>query len=81
MTKEAHIEAMVFYDHGNNGAEKREIQIFQEESGETTWRMEGTEKQPFPAHFEAGLSCITDILIPDMRTPEELQQSPVINKN
>lgn len=78
--KESRIEAMVFYDHGGNGVQNREITIQQDETGETNWSMDATKK-PFPEHFEAGLSCITGILIVDMRTPQEIAQSPIINSN
>lgn len=77
MSKEAHIQAFVYYDHGNNGVRNQEVIIQQEESGETTWQLQS----PFPEHFLDGQSCITDIQIPDMRTKEELQESPLLNRN
>ncbi len=77
MSKEAHIQAMVYYDHGNNGVRNQEVTIQQEENGETTWQLQN----PFPEHFLEGQSCITDIQIPDMRTREEIAQSPFINHN
>jgi hypothetical protein len=77
MNKEAHIQAMVYYDHGNNGVRNQEVTIQQEENGETTWQLQS----PFPEHFLEGQSCITDIQIPDMRTAEEIAQSPFLNSN
>lgn len=76
MNKEAHIQAFVYYDHGSNGVRNQEVSI-QEENGETTWQLQS----PFPEHFLDGKSCITDIQIPDMRTAEEIAQSPFLNQN